>query len=239
MLGYLPLVSTVVVAIFTYQVLTRWWAHRGRLHLLFWGIGLIFYGIGSLTESLYALFGWQPGWGAWNFRFWYLAGAVLVAAWLGQGTVFLLWKRWAKPTLVLLILGSLYATYAVFTAPLDPTPLLGHAAELTAKGVLPKSVRLLTPFFNLYGTFTLVGGALWSSFLYWRKRVLFYRMVGNVLIAAGALSPAVGGALNRFGIPGLYLGELLGAVLMFWGFLLASRREEATTPAAAPAGGGR
>jgi hypothetical protein len=41
--------------------------------------------------------------------------------------------------------------------------------------------------------------------------------------------PAFGGAFSRFGLPGaLYLGELLGAILMFFGFL------RATTPMKEP-----
>ena len=48
-------------------------------------------------------------------------------------------------------------------------------------------------------------------------------MVGNILIAAGALLPAFGGAFSRFGIPGaLYLAEFLGAILMFAGFIRAT-----------------
>ena len=46
--------------------------------------------------------------------------------------------------------------------------------------------------------------------------------VGDVLIAAGAILPAFGGSFSRFGIPGaLYISELLGAVILFIGFLRA------------------
>ena len=45
----------------------------------------------------------------------------------------------------------------------------------------------------------------------------------NCLIAVGALAPAFGGAGSRMGIPAaLYIGELLGAVLMFIGFWRAT-----------------
>jgi hypothetical protein len=83
-------------------------------------------------------------------------------------------------------------------------------------------VRILTPFFNTYGTLTLVGGAAWSAWLFWRKRILLHRAIGNVLIAVGALLPAFGGTFSALGIGGaLYLFELLGAVLMFIGFMRA------------------
>ncbi|NIU61738.1 MAG: hypothetical protein GWN66_10420 [Pseudomonas stutzeri] len=70
---------------------------------------------------------------------------------------------------------------------------------------------------------TLVGGAAWSAWIFWRKRILLHRTIGNILIAVGAMLPAFGGTFSRFGLPGaLYLGELLGAVLMFIGFIRAT-----------------
>lgn len=84
-------------------------------------------------------------------------------------------------------------------------------------------VRLTTPFFNIYGLVTLVGGALWSAALFLRKKVLPNRVIGNVLIAIGALSIAFASTLTRLGLGAyLYLGELIAAVLMYTGFLVAS-----------------
>jgi len=49
------------------------------------------------------------------------------------------------------------------------------------------------------------------------------RVVVNWLIAAGGLLPALGGALIRLGDPSYkYLGEMLGAILIFWGYWLAT-----------------
>ena len=210
MLTYLPIATAIVVTVFAYFVLERWLAARRSTHFLLWGFGLILYAIGSYTASLCAVFGWQLGWGEWNFRFWYLSGAVLVAAWMGQGTVFLLWPRIAKPTLVLLTAGSVFAAYLIFSASVDPQILIAGAPELTGKEVLPTNVRLVTPFFNIYGVLTLIGGALWSAFYYWHQRTYFNRMMGNILIAAGFMMPAVGGSLNRFGIQGLSLSLFVG-----------------------------
>ncbi|MBN1579848.1 MAG: hypothetical protein JXA89_04035 [Anaerolineae bacterium] len=73
------------------------------------------------------------------------------------------------------------------------------------------------------GTVTLVGGATWSSWLFWRKRVLLHRTIGNILITVWAMLPAFGGTFSCFGVPAaLYLGELFGAVLMFAGFIRAT-----------------
>ncbi len=218
---WLPFLSSVVSFVFAFLIVRRYLVRRGP-HLLLWGIGMVFYGIGGLCEALYGAFGWSPL----VFRLWYLFGAILVAAWLGQGTVYLLVKRkWAHVLMAVLALGSLYAAFRVFTAQLDPglmTTSLHTGSELSGHAIVTGGVRSLTPFFNVYGTLTLVGGALYSAWIFWRKRVLLHRTLGNILIAVGAILPAFGGAFSRFGISGaLYISEFLGAVLLFIGFLRA------------------
>jgi hypothetical protein len=196
---------------------------------------MIFYGIGGFCEAYYGLLGWQPL----IFRLWYLCGAVLVAAWLGQGTVYLLARRiWANGLMGVLVLGSLYALIRVFNAQLDPslmTSSLHTGSELSGYAIVTPGVRVLTPFFNLYGTVTLVGGAAWSAWIFWRKRVLLHRTLGNILIAVGAILPAFGGTFSRFGFSGaLYVSELLGAVLIFIGFLRAITPMGAVQSASTP-----
>ncbi len=203
-------------------------------------------------------------------------GAALNAAWIGQGTLYLLVRRkWVHGVTALLVVGSLFAGYlmlqampqlnqAVFTTSrpvseqygtkaLDPgqtAPAGATTGTVTqngqqvtvVEGLLPlgSPVRLTTPFFNIYGLLTLVGGAIYSAFLFWRKRVLPNRVIGNVLIAAGALSIGFASTLTRLGNGQfLYLGELLAAILMFSGFLTAGQpqpqEEPALQRAAAPA----
>ncbi len=219
---WLPFTSSVVSFVFAALVFRRYLARKGA-HLLLWSIGLVFYGIGGFCEAYYGAFGWNPL----IFRLWYLFGAILVAAWLGQGTVYLLAnRRWANGLMVVLALGSLYGLIRVFGAQLDPslmTTSVHTGSELSGHAITTPGVRALTPFFNLYGTVTLVGGAAWSAWIFWRKRILLHRTIGNILIAVGAMLPAFGGTFSRFGLPGaLYLGELLGAVLMFIGFIRAT-----------------
>jgi len=219
---WLPFASSTISAIFAVLVFRRYVGRKGP-HLLLWGIGLVFYAIGGFCEGYYGAFGWDPL----VFRLWYLFGAILVAAWLGQGTVYLLARRKvAHALMVVLALASLYAAYRVFSAELDPslmTSSVHTGSELSGHAIVTPGVRLLTPFFNSYGTFTLVGGALYSAYIFWRKRVLKHRAIGNVFIAVGAILPAFGGMFSRFGIPGaLYITEFLGAVLMFIGFIRAT-----------------
>ena len=94
--------------------------------------------------------------------------------------------------------------------------------ELSGHAIVSPGVRVLTPFFNIYGTLTLIGGAVYSAFIFWRKRILLQRTIGNILIAVGAILPAFGGFFSRLQIPGaLYLCEFLGVILLFLGFMRA------------------
>lgn len=217
-LSILPFISCALSFILAAALLRRYARKRG-LHQLLWGIGMVFYGIGGLCEGYTAVAGWNPL----VFRLWYLFGAVLVAAWLGQGTVYLLARRRvANALMAILGIASLYAAIRVFGAQLDPTLMTGSlhtGSELSGHAITTSGVRTLTPFFNLYGTVTLVGGAAYSAWLFWRKRVLLHRAIGNILIAVGAILPAFGGAFSRLGIGGaLYLSELFGALLLLVGF---------------------
>jgi len=108
------------------------------------------------------------------------------------------------------------------------------------KSLLTRSslMVLTTILLNIYGTLALVGGALWSAWLFWRKRALLHRMTGNIVIAAGAMFPAAAGTLIRLGLGDwLYVSELIGAALMFAGFYLATRPQPVVqrAPAAARA----
>jgi hypothetical protein len=109
--------------------------------------------------------------------------------------------------------------------------------EMHGHAIVSGGTRVLTPFFNVYGLLTLVGGAIYSAYIFLRKRIMPNRVIGNVLIASGALMPGIGGLLSRWGLGGyLYAGELLGAILMFAGFIMATNRpQEAAEPQTAPA----
>jgi hypothetical protein len=221
---YLPILSTIITFAFTVAVFSRFRVKHGA-HLLLWSIGLLLYGIGTLTEVI-MLFTFN----ALALKVWYLSGAMLTAAWLGQGTINLLVRRRGiAPTLnVVLIVASLIAVVLVLVAPITSAannfnpaqPLSAQYRDiLTRSGIMV----LLTILLNTYGTITLVGGAIYSAYIFWRKRVLFNRMVGNILIAAGAILPAAGGSFIRLGLPDfLYLSEFLGAILMYIGFLQAT-----------------
>lgn len=217
---YLPILSSIVSFVFAFFVYQRYSTRKGK-HLLFWAIGMVFYGIGGLMEGLYGLFGWNTL----VFRLWYLFGAILVAAWLGQGTIYLLAKeKTARISMIILLVLSIAAAVYVFTFDISQPAVAME--ELSGKIIYPDeglSPRKTTPFFNIYGTLGLVGGAIYSAWIFFRKRVFLHRVLGNVLIATGGLFPAFGGSFSRLGIDGaLYITEFIGAVLMFIGFWRAT-----------------
>ncbi len=234
---YLPILSTIVTFAFAIAVFNRFKVRHGA-HLLLWSIGLGLYGLGTLTEVI-SLFTFS----AIALKLWYLCGAMLTAAWLGQGTINLLVRRRGiAPTLnIVLLVVSLVAVVLVLVAPITPAAANYNPAEpLSAqyKDILTRSgvVVLLTILLNTYGTLTLVGGAIYSAYIFWRKHVLFNRMIGNILIAIGAILPAMGGSFVQMGLPDfLYLSEFLGAILMYVGFLQATVPVQVKSPAPAAA----
>ncbi|MCA1554856.1 MAG: hypothetical protein LC737_10795, partial [Chloroflexi bacterium] len=210
---WLPFISTAIMFLFAALVIGRYLARRsGGLYLLVWGIGLLMFGLGSFGEAYSAL-----GWNADVFRIWYAFGAILNAGWLGMGTLYLLargkWRKVAHGVAVVLVLLSLAAVFMMWTTPLDASKFSTSVALSDQyRNIMPPGapVRSMTPLFNIFGLVALVGGALYSSYLFWRKRVMGNRVVGNMLIAAGALAIASASTLTRLGLGTyLYLGELL------------------------------
>lgn len=230
-MNFVSVLSTLVTFAFTYAVFRRYQL-KGGTHLALWAFGLFLYGLGTLSEVLLGL-AFNP----WVLKLWYLTGAMLTAAWLGQGSIQLLVRRGnlARGLTYALALVSVVSLALVATAPLtgaESTFNITQPVSLQYKDILTRGglMILLTILLNIYGTLGLVGGALLSAFMFWRKKVLAGRMFGNILIAAGALAPAMAGTLVKAGMAdALYVSEFTGAVLMFSGFVLATAGKEVKT----------
>ncbi len=228
-MNIISLFSTIISFAFTAAVFQRYLTRR-KPYLLMWSIGLFLFGLGTLTEVLLSL-SFSP----WTLKLWYLCGAMLTAAWIGMGTIHLLVRRGQVAWGVTAGLGvvSLAALALIVTAPVTAAASsfqTSVAVSAQYKDILVRSgaVTALTIILNIYGTIAVVGGAIYSAYLFWRKQVLLNRVIGNVLIAAGALAPAMAGSFVKTGLVDLlYVSELIGAVLMFLGFLLATSRAAA------------
>lgn len=215
---YLPIVTTLVSAAFATLVFRRW-REKGGTHLFWWGLGMVAYGAGTVTESLTTLFGWHEG----VFRAWYITGALLGGAPLAQGTAYLHFpKRVADATALLLVAAIVVASAYVLRTPVDAS--LAEPHRLSGVVFADQGVRRFSPFINSYAALVLIGGAIVSAVQYAAKPGQRHRMWANVWIALGGLLPGIGGASARFGmVEVLYVTELVGLLLIFVGFRLSTR----------------
>jgi len=211
---HLPIVTTLCASYFAFELFSRYRAKGGGPHLLWWGIGMVTYGIGTFTEAFTTLFGWQEP----VFRVWYVAGAFLGGYPLAQGSIYLLMgRRFADASarfwVTVIALGAL----AVFLAPVDPS--LAEAHRLSGRVIEWRWVRLISPFINLWSVVFLVGGAFVSARYFKKAPELRSRYVGNILIACGGILPGIGGSLTRAGlVEALYVTELAGLILIYLGY---------------------
>jgi hypothetical protein len=252
MLSFAFIVSVVSAAasgVFAFIVLRRWWAKR-RPYNLAWGIGLLLYFIGTLSQVVLALT-WSPLF----FGLWYWCGALMTAPWLGQGTVFLLVRRGniaRNLQMALILVGIMTLPWTLFLTPFndkawypgaDMTQIYRDQYDATGHLLHPGvmsgdargTVRFFSPIMNVWGTVALVGGAIYSAYIFRRKQIFRNRVIGNWLIAAGGLLPALGGTLIRLGDPSFkYAGEMLGAIIIFVGYLMVTNERDEAAAAKQP-----
>ena len=189
------------------------YARRRRAHQLAWTIGLAMFAAAAVAGALARAGGATEV----EYRIFYLFGAILNVAWLAQGTLFLLFPRVARWSLWAVLALTVIAAVAVFVSPVD----LSAAAD-TGKGFdqapLP---RILAVIGSGVGSLVLIGGALWSAWVFLRRRHEGRRALGNVVIAIGVLVAAVGGTAAFTGASGVVeWTNFAGVTLIFVGFLL-------------------
>ncbi len=211
---HLPVATTLVAAFFCFHLFTRYRAKGGGKHLLWWGIGMLTYGIGTFTEAYTTLFGWDPT----VFRAWYVAGAFLGGYPLAQGSIYLLMsRRFANRSAWIVCSLIAVAGVLVFLTPLDLS--LVETQRLSGRVIEWEWLRLISPFINLYAAAFLIGGAVVSAMRFRREPAHRARYVGNILIAVGALLPGIGGTMTRAGmVEALYVTELAGLLLIYAGY---------------------
>jgi hypothetical protein len=207
---YVPVLTTVVAAAFSAFLFAKW-RRQPSPHLLWWAIGVAFYGLGTLVEATITM----TGNSVFLTKTWYVAGAVLGGYPLAQGSLYLSYSRstarWATAISLPVVLA---AAVLVMLSPVDVMRLELHRPS---GAILAwQWVRLVTPFINGYAAFFLIGGAAASAWRFWRSGGAGTRAVGNTLIAVGALLPGIGGSMAKAGVvEALYVGECVG-LLMIW-----------------------
>src|SRR3954470_8133154 len=113
-ISYIPILTTG----FAFYFFTRIYAHyqqRRTTYLLWWTIGVLTFGLGTLSESIHAIFGWHPL----NLRIWYIVGALLGGFPLAQGSVYLLMSpRFARISSIIFVALILTASICIMIAPI-------------------------------------------------------------------------------------------------------------------------
>jgi len=222
---FYPLAATLISAVFAGTLWTRYRA-RPRPYLLVWAVALGCYAVAALTEVIGAASGWNPL----LYRTYYFFGAIILVGILALGTITLLAPRFSRPALlVLIVLGGL-GLAGIMGASLQAVKLDTHQVPdadtiVIQGGLFSVLAILMAALINTVGSLILIGGALLSAYGAWRRGGMPSRVLANVLIAAGAF--IVGGAstLTRvFHVYDLfYVGQAIGVLVMFVGFLVASR----------------
>jgi hypothetical protein len=216
---YIPIATTILSAIFC-GVLIRRFQFKGQgTHLLWWAGGIACYGLGTAMESSITLLGNTPMLNKW----WYITGALLGGYPLAQGSVYLhLRKRTAH------ILSAVTVPFIILFSVLvllSPVNLEVMEAHRPAGAVLGWGwIRYATPVINTYAVFFLIGGAAWSAMCFAKRAETANRATGNVMIAFGALLPAIGGGATKLNhVEWLYVCEFLGLVCIWMGYRLCVR----------------
>lgn len=207
------ILSIVVSGAFA-LVMARRWSRRRRAYQAAWAIGLGMFAAASAAGALARMGGATEL----EYRLFYLFGAIGNVAWLALGTVYLLapartarWVLWG--VIALTAVGAL----AVFSSPVDLTKAIdtGRGFETSP---LP---RILAGLGSGAGSLILIGGALWSAWVFLRRRHEGRRALANVIIALGVFVAAAGGTAAFTGASGIVeWTNFIGVTLIFVGFLL-------------------
>ena len=224
LISYIPLLTTLFSVFFLSRIVPHYLSKRSA-YLLWWTLGVLTFGLGTLTESINAVFGWSE----WNTKVWYIVGALLGGYPLAQGTIYLLMnKRFADISAAICSAGILVASVSVLASPIEIPASFDQ--RLTGSVLAWKWVRLFfPPLLNSYALAFLCGGAVYSAFKYFAVDTGRSRFLGNILIAIGALLPAIGGTFTAFGyVEALYITEFIGLTFIYFGYDMMRKDQSAS-----------
>jgi hypothetical protein len=224
MISYIPILTTLFSVFFLSRIIPHYLSKNRSAYLLWWCLGVLTFGLGTLTESINAIVGWSE----WNTRVWYIVGALLGGYPLAQGTIYLLMnKRFADISAVACSAVILVAAVCVLLSPIAIPEGFDH--RLTGRVLAWQWVRGFSPFLNLYAFVFLFGGAVYSAVQYFANERGRARFLGNILIAIGALLPGIGGTFTRFGyVEVLYITEFVGLIAIYFGYQMMRKDHSAS-----------
>src|SRR5258705_11535811 len=162
------------------------YARKRRPSQLAWAIGLSLFTVAALMGYLARSGGATEV----EYRLFYLFGAITNVAWLALGTVFIVAPKYGRAALPVVLALSAVTGYAVFASPVD-IPVAVDTGKGYPDGPLP---RILAAIGSGVGSIVLIGGALWSAWVFFRRRHQGRRALANTIIAVGVFIVAAGGA---------------------------------------------
>jgi len=223
MISYIPVLTTIFSVFFLSRIVPHYLSKRSP-YLLWWTLGVLTFGLGTLTESINAIFGWSE----WNTKIWYIVGALLGGYPLAQGTIYLLMsKRFADISALVCSTVIIVAAICVLLSPIAIPE--GFDQRLTGRVLGWPWVRYFSIPLNLYALVFLFGGAVYSAIQYFAKDRGRARFLGNIFIAIGALLPGIGGTATRFGyVEVLYVTELIGLIFIYYGYHMMRKDQAAS-----------
>lgn len=228
-----PLIVAVVSLVFGVTVLGQW-VRRRRPQQLVWGIALVM----AVAASL-AYVGFLSNGDAMLFRLYYIFGALLMAAYLGMGSLYLvLGKRTADLVLGVLVVVSAIGVALLLVAPIDAAQL--HSVQHhggPGTGVFKTGLWLIPLILhNIFGAVAVIGVALYSAYKVLRRQAPRRFAVANVTIAVGTIIITLGSSAARLGSPNYFwVFMAVGWVVIFAGFLMTTNLAALGAPGNAPA----
>lgn len=211
---------------------------KPKPYKIVWAIGLGVYGLGASAQFFASLGHWT----ATEYRFWYLAGAILSAPYLGMGTFYLLGPRkWADRVMTGLTVFTAYAVVRMLSVPLQPQAIHGkvwslggltldqwfHTAPSTAiisgsHPLAPPDIIFVIILLNTLGAAALVLGAAWSAWKFYQTRQNPTRLASMVLLVVGGLAPTLAGTMTKLGFPNaFFVLTFVGALFLLAGYLVS------------------
>ena len=213
MIDYIPILTTILSLYFFVEILKHY-LFRKKKYLFWWMIGVATFGLGTLSESIHTIIGYNE----FNLRFWYILGALLGGFPLAQGTVYLLFsKKFANQSSLFFISYILIASIFILMVPIKITE--SFDGGLTGQVFKWQWVRFFSIPINIYAFTFLVGGAIYSAYKYSKFKNLIYKVYGNTAIAIGGILPGIGGSFTRAGyVEVLFVTEFFGLASIYAGY---------------------
>lgn len=221
-----PAVVAIVSLAFGVTVLTQWSTKRRRQQLI-WGIALLMAAAASIFFAGFLNSGSEL-----LFRLYYAFGGLLMAPYLGMGSLYLaLNRRTADMLLAALTIVGLLGIALILTTPIDISAL--HRLQQTSgagTGVLKTGLWLVPLILlNIFGAAAVILVALYSAYRVRLRQAPPRFFVANLTIAAGTGIVSAAGGSARLGANFFWVLMAIGWVVIFAGFLLTTNLASVAT----------